>query len=49
MLKKIGSLARTDIEKMLERKVYLELWVKIKPDWRNSDFLVKNFGYTQTE
>lgn len=49
MLKKIGSLARADIEKMLEKKVYLELWVKIKTDWRNSDFLVKNFGYTQTE
>ncbi len=49
MLKKIGSLARTDIEKMLERKVFLELWVKIKTDWRNSDFLVKNFGYTQAE
>ncbi len=49
MLKKIGSLARGDIEKMLEKKVYLELWVKIKTDWRNSDFLIKNFGYTQAE
>lgn len=49
MLKKIGSLARADIEKMLDKKVYLELWVKIKPDWRNSDFLIKNFGYTQAE
>lgn len=45
MLKKIGTLARADIEKMLDRKVYLELWVKIKTDWRNSDFLIKNFGY----
>ena len=45
MLKKIGSLARSDIEKMLDKKVYLELWVKIKTDWRNSDFLIKNFGY----
>ena len=45
MLKKIGSLARADIEKMLDKKVYLELWVKVKSDWRNSDFLIKNFGY----
>jgi GTP-binding protein Era len=45
MLKKIGTLARADIEKMLDKKVYLELWVKIKTDWRNSDFLIKNFGY----
>lgn len=45
MLKKIGTLARGDIEKMLDKKVYLELWVKIKTDWRNSDFLIKNFGY----
>lgn len=45
MLKKIGSLARGDIEKMLDKKVYLELWVKVKSDWRNSDFLIKNFGY----
>ena len=38
-------MARADIEKMLDKKVYLELWVKIKTDWRNSDFLIKNFGY----
>ncbi len=48
MLKKIGSLARADIEKMLDKQVYLELWVKIKTDWRNSDFLIKNFGYTDS-
>ena len=46
MLKKIGSMAREDIEKMVEKKVYLELWVKVKTDWRNSDFLIKNFGFT---
>lgn len=46
MLKKIGTLSRGDIEKMLDKKVYLELWVKVKNDWRNSDFLIKNFGYT---
>ncbi len=45
MLKKIGTMARGDIEKMLQKKVYLELWVKVKSDWRNSDFLIKNFGY----
>ena len=44
MLKKIGTMARGDIEKMLDKKAYLELWVKVKPDWRNSDFLIKNFG-----
>lgn len=45
MLKRIGTLSRGDIEKMLGKKVYLELWVKVKSDWRNSDFLIKNFGY----
>lgn len=49
MLKKIGTLARGDIEKMLDKKVYLELWVKIKTDWRNSDFLIKNFGYKEND
>lgn len=46
MLKKVGSLARGDIEKMLGKKVYLELWVKVKSDWRNNNYLMKNFGYT---
>ena len=45
MLKKIGSMARKDIEHMLGKKVYMELWDKVKNDWRNSDFLIKNFGY----
>lgn len=45
MLKKIGTLSRKDIEQMLDKKVYLELWVKVKTDWRNNDFLIKNFGY----
>ena len=45
MLKKIGSTARTDIENMLEMQVNLNLWVKVKKDWRDSDFLLKNFGY----
>ncbi len=45
MLKKIGSAARADIEELLEMKVNLQLWVKVKKDWRDSDFLLKNFGY----
>ena len=49
MLKKIGSTARFEIEKMLEQKVALRLWVKVKKDWRDSDFLIKNFGYTKDE
>lgn len=45
MLKKTGTLARADIEKMLDKKVYLELWVKVRPDWRNSNSQIKNFGF----
>jgi GTP-binding protein Era len=45
MLKKIGSMARTDIEKMLDKKVFLQLWVKVKTDWRNNAGLIKSFGY----
>lgn len=49
MLKKIGSQARRDIEEMLDCKTNLQLWVKVKKDWRDSDFLLKNFGYRQDE
>lgn len=49
MLKKIGTGARRDIEKMLEYRVNLQLWVKVKKDWRDSDFLLKNFGYNPKE
>lgn len=49
MLKKIGSQARPEIEDMLETKVNLQLWVKVKKDWRDSDFLLKNFGYDKKE
>lgn len=45
MLKKIGTNARRDIEKLLGSPIYLEIWVKVKKDWRDSDFLLKNFGY----
>lgn len=49
MLKKIGSMARPEIEEMLDSKVNLKLWVKVKKDWRDSDFLIKNFGYDKKE
>lgn len=49
MLKKIGSMARRDIEELLEKQANLQLWVKVKKDWRDSDFLVKNFGYREDE
>lgn len=49
MLKKIGSTARPDIEDLLEMQVNLQLWVKVKKDWRDSDFLLKNFGYNPTD
>ena len=45
MLKKIGTNARFEIEKLLEQKVNLKLFVKVKKEWRDSDFLLKNFGY----
>ena len=45
MLKKIGTQARREIEDMLECQVNLKLWVKVKKDWRDSDILLKNFGY----
>ncbi len=45
MLKKIGTQARRDIEDLVESQVNLQLWVKVKKDWRDSDFLMKNFGY----
>ena len=49
MLKKIGSAARYEIERMMEMKVNLQLWVKVKKDWRDSDFLIKNFGYDKKD
>ncbi len=47
MLKKISSLARADCEKFMGTKVYLTTWVKVKENWRDSDFLVRNFGYRE--
>ena len=45
MLKKIGSAARFEIERLLYTKVFLELWVKVKPDWRNNDLMLRELGY----
>ncbi len=45
MLKRIGSKARYDIERLLGTPINLQIWVKVKKDWRDSDFLLKNFGY----
>lgn len=49
MLKKIGSNARYEIEQMLEEKVNLKIWVKVRKDWRDSDIQMKNFGYNRKE
>ena len=49
MLKKIGTEARQDIEKMLDGHVNLKLWVKVRKDWRESDILLKNYGYDKKE
>ena len=48
MLKKIGAQAREDAEKMLEQQVNLRILVKVRPDWRDSEILLKNFGYQET-
>ena len=45
MLKEIGSTARFEIQKLLDAKVHLELWVKVKEDWRNHPNQIRNFGY----
>ena len=47
MLKKISSMARADCEKFMGTRVYLTTWVKVKENWRDSDFLVRNFGYRE--
>lgn len=49
MIKKIGTQARQDIESLLACKVNLKIWVKVKKDWRNSDYLIKNFGYDRRD
>lgn len=49
MIKKIGTNARYEIEKMLEQQVNLKLFVKVKKEWRDSEFLLKNFGYNSDD
>jgi GTP-binding protein Era len=48
-LKKIGTYAREDIEKMLDTKVFLDLYVRVKENWRDSDFNISNFGFRDEE
>jgi GTP-binding protein Era len=45
MVKQVGMLARQDIEQFIERKVFLELFIKVKPKWRDNDLQLKEFGY----
>ena len=45
MIKNIGNSARIEIEKFLDKKVHLELWVKVKDDWRNNEAQIRNFGF----
>ena len=47
MLKKIGAEAREDIENLLDTKVFLQTWVKVKENWRDSEMLLKNFGFKE--
>lgn len=47
MLKRIGTDARKEIENLLDSHINLQLWVKVKKDWRDSDFMLKNYGYNK--
>ena len=47
MLKKIGSQARSDIEEFLSAKVNMQCWVKVKEDWRDSNYILNDFGFTE--
>lgn len=49
MLKEIGKRARVDIERLLGDKVFLELWIKVKKDWRNQERMLRNFGFYNEE
>ena len=48
-IKKIGSYAREDIEKMLDSKVFLDLYVRVKENWRDSNFNISDFGFKEEE
>jgi GTP-binding protein Era len=45
LLKEVGKLARQDIERLLGSKIFLELWVKVKKDWRNQDRVLRDLGF----
>ena len=49
MIKEIGTQARVEMENLLDMKVNLRLWVKVRKDWRDSDILLKNYGYNKKE
>ena len=49
MIKKIGTAARRDIEELLDSRVNLDLWIKVRSNWRDSDVLMKNFGYDRKD
>ena len=49
MLKKIGSNARYEMERLLDTQVNLKLWVKVRKDWRDSELMMKNFGYNKDD
>ncbi len=44
-IKRVGSMARRDLERFFEKKIYLEMFVKVEKDWRNRDNLLRSFGY----
>ncbi len=48
MLKKVGTYAREDMERLFGSKVFLKLWVKVKDDWRNNDFMLNELGYKRS-
>ena len=45
MIKEIGTLARKDIEQFIDKKIFLELFVKVRPKWRDNDLQLKEYGY----
>ena len=49
MIKEIGTQARVEMENLLDMKVNLRLWVKVRKDWRDSDILLKYYGYNKKE
>ena len=49
MLKKIGTAARIEIENLMDAKVNLKLWVKVRKEWRDSELYMKNYGYNMKD